>query len=702
MHSAAGETGPSAGGEQPDASTLGVARPRGGARSSTEPTETEELLGLPAGRAPRVRITNSRLDVLSLRSSVPDGRPSGSADLPLSSGLCTEWREEPGQPSREREELADKFADTIAEIGNYIRSRGWEMAYQAGALLSAEDLMVLLTPEADGDLTEISERRDVYIARACSVDEGTVGEFRCCLTKGTEVEYLGEPFRRSGGDVGTGTRGRYKEQLVGALVSVQLARCGSTRVHRGDIRPIKTSDAQAQGSSGPSARQVCDRQPPDMDQALAPWRSQLPDTSGREDLCSGCRSEKIAFGPWGAQIGVLSLCSQCAGDLMQLMEEETDVILSVARGAFRADVTFTLESYLGGTYQGGFRFVQMPGVRKPDFSSVWEGVQQQKLSKPYKLALAAYQRRLRRDQGPKKTGPPGCRGEHSTDRPSHSENRTHHQGSGPSTHSTPPCGSHLNSEQDTGRYGQGQPRLPFGRYVPPHQRGHPVDAPRNGPGDRGCTRRHSGSGGRTGNHISLDLTCPPQPQQWGQDSGWDGRYGEGSDEQRGRGGNWSLLPPAWPSSGSRYPPSGASPGLQQWYGWMRMGPSGDGGLGPQFLPGQGSGSNCLGAWGSGPAGNWHVCLGTQPGSPGEMEGQRFLPPCAGPVSGAEDVGDSRHERLEQEGEDNFKCVVCQDETRDIVLEPCRHFCACKACAEAFVSCPMCRSTIESKTQVFVS
>ena len=345
-------------------------------------------------------------------------------------------------------------------------------------------------------------------------------------------------------------------------------------------RPIKTSDAQAQGSSGPSARQVCDRQP-----------------------------------------------------------------------------------------------------------------QQQKLTKRYKHAL----------EGPRKTGPPGCRGEHSTDRPSHSENRTHHhQGSGPSTHSTPPCGSHLNSEQDTGRYGQGQPRLPFGRYVPPHQRGHPVDAPRNGPGDRGCTRRHSGSGGRTGNHISLDLTCPPQPQQWGQDSGWGWHYGEGSDEQRGHRGNWSPLPPAWPSSGSRYPPSGASPGLQQWYGWMRMGPSGDGGLGPQFLPGQGSGSNCLGAWGSGPAGNWHVCLGTQPGSPGEMEGQRFLPPCAGPVSGAEDVGDSRHERLEQEGEDNFKCVVCQDETRDIVLEPCRHFCACKACAEAFVSCPMCRSTIESKTQVFVS
>ena len=51
MHPAAGETGPS-GGKQPDALTLGVARPRGGARSSTEPTE--QFFGLPAGPAPRV------------------------------------------------------------------------------------------------------------------------------------------------------------------------------------------------------------------------------------------------------------------------------------------------------------------------------------------------------------------------------------------------------------------------------------------------------------------------------------------------------------------------------------------------------------------------------------------------------------------------------------------------------------------------
>eukprot|EP00929_Paragymnodinium_shiwhaense_P103753 TRINITY_DN67476_c0_g1_i2.p1 TRINITY_DN67476_c0_g1~~TRINITY_DN67476_c0_g1_i2.p1 ORF type:complete len:469 (-),score=62.58 TRINITY_DN67476_c0_g1_i2:144-1550(-) len=47
------------------------------------------------------------------------------------------------------------------------------------------------------------------------------------------------------------------------------------------------------------------------------------------------------------------------------------------------------------------------------------------------------------------------------------------------------------------------------------------------------------------------------------------------------------------------------------------------------------------------------------------------------------------------------CVVCFEAPRGVLLEPCRHVCCCKACAERLEQCPMCRVPKTSYTEVFL-
>lgn len=46
------------------------------------------------------------------------------------------------------------------------------------------------------------------------------------------------------------------------------------------------------------------------------------------------------------------------------------------------------------------------------------------------------------------------------------------------------------------------------------------------------------------------------------------------------------------------------------------------------------------------------------------------------------------------------CVVCMDHTRSHVLMPCRHYIVCQYCANNIRVCPVCRSPITEKLQVF--
>jgi len=54
-----------------------------------------------------------------------------------------------------------------------------------------------------------------------------------------------------------------------------------------------------------------------------------------------------------------------------------------------------------------------------------------------------------------------------------------------------------------------------------------------------------------------------------------------------------------------------------------------------------------------------------------------------------------------EEEANGQCVVCWTEKKSVLFLPCRHLCSCKACGEKTTQCPLCRKTIQQKTDVFV-
>jgi hypothetical protein len=64
--------------------------------------------------------------------------------------------------------------------------------------------------------------------------------------------------------------------------------------------------------------------------------------------------------------------------------------------------------------------------------------------------------------------------------------------------------------------------------------------------------------------------------------------------------------------------------------------------------------------------------------------------------------------LEQE-RDHRRCVVCQDQAKNVLLLPCRHMCMCAPCAQTITRtaliyrriCPLCRAPIEAIMSVFV-
>lgn len=55
----------------------------------------------------------------------------------------------------------------------------------------------------------------------------------------------------------------------------------------------------------------------------------------------------------------------------------------------------------------------------------------------------------------------------------------------------------------------------------------------------------------------------------------------------------------------------------------------------------------------------------------------------------------------QQRTEDLACVVCLENTKAVLLMPCRHLCVCECCAENIRDCPMCRSRIVSKQKSFI-
>jgi len=50
--------------------------------------------------------------------------------------------------------------------------------------------------------------------------------------------------------------------------------------------------------------------------------------------------------------------------------------------------------------------------------------------------------------------------------------------------------------------------------------------------------------------------------------------------------------------------------------------------------------------------------------------------------------------------DGNECVICMENCKEVVFDPCRHRCACQSCASKLRSCPICRRNIAKRLLTF--
>ena len=48
----------------------------------------------------------------------------------------------------------------------------------------------------------------------------------------------------------------------------------------------------------------------------------------------------------------------------------------------------------------------------------------------------------------------------------------------------------------------------------------------------------------------------------------------------------------------------------------------------------------------------------------------------------------------------YRCSICYDNNKNIIIEPCMHFCCCNSCSYMIDKCPICRGEIGQFLRIF--